>query len=110
MGERGIDMNRKFCDRCEREIKEGSTIGSILMDIYEYYPESKSYPDGGQTFELCEDCQEEFMKFLNILPKESHEESDEKSNFDSCIEARAKTIYDDYIDPRPNIGDAGWIG
>lgn len=47
-------MKRK-CDRCGKEFDQHSIVIEAIKNGYRHY---------GKPFELCEDCQKEFEKFM----------------------------------------------
>lgn len=53
-------MNRKFCDRCDKEMKTNPIVQcqNPLFEIRQLYPL------GMMPIDLCEDCSKKFIEWI----------------------------------------------
>ena len=56
-------MNRKFCDRCGKEINTNPII-QCQKPLFEITIK-QLYPQGIMPIDLCEDCSKKFVEWVN---------------------------------------------
>lgn len=55
-------MNRKFCDRCGKEIN----INPIMQCQNPLFEIRQLYPQGIMSIDLCEDCSKKFIEWIRV--------------------------------------------
>lgn len=54
-------MNRKFCDRCDKEMNMNPIV-QVQDPLFEI---RQIYPRGLMPIDLCEDCSKKFVEWVN---------------------------------------------